>query len=68
MTARSRGRGRAHERMNSFKSVALVNLRPTELRDAAASVATLEGHHEKSQGESQRVTQYFSFARRMTLI
>jgi len=51
------GQGRAHERMNSFKSVALVNLRPSKPhRDAVPAPAPLEGYHDKSLGESRRVT------------
>lgn len=60
---------RARARENEFIQICCFGESPPDgaQRDAAAAAAPLEGHHEKSQGESRRVTQYFSFVRRMTL-
>lgn len=55
----------ARARENEFIQICCSGESPPDgaQRDAAAP---LEEHHEKSQAESRRVTQYFSFIRRMT--
>lgn len=57
----------ARARENEFIQICCFGESPPDGAQRDAAAAPLEGHHEKSQGESRRVTQYFSFVRRMTL-
>lgn len=65
----ARAREGARARENEFIQICCFGESPPvgAQRDAVPAPAPLEGHHDKSLGESRRVTQYFSFVRRMTL-
>lgn len=57
----------ARARENEFIQICCSGESPPDGAQRDAAAAPLEGHHEKSQGESRRVTQHFSFIRRITL-